>query len=111
MAETRCISCGAAPLAPILHLGTTPLANALLTKEQIGKPEPRFPLELRFCATCSLVQITEKVPPEQMFREYAYFSSFSDTIVSQAGARSRRTARSSRSSTRSTRRASGSGSD
>ena len=86
MAETRCISCGASGAAPILHLGTTPLANALLTKEQIGKPEPRFPLELRFCATCSLVQITEKVPPEQMFREYAYFSSFSDTIVSQAGA-------------------------
>jgi SAM-dependent methyltransferase len=93
MAETRCISCGAAPLAPILHLGTTPLANALLTAEQIGKPEPRFPLDLRFCQGCSLVQITEKVPPEQMFREYAYFSSFSDTIVGEAAKLAARLAR------------------
>ena len=84
MAETRCVSCGAGPLAPILDLGTTPLANALLTRDQVGRPEPRFPLELRFCPGCSLVQITEKIPPEQMFREYAYFSSFSDTVVSQA---------------------------
>ena len=87
MAEGRagsCISCGGSPLAPILDLGTTPLANALLAKDQLSRPEPRFPLELRFCPACSLVQITEKVPPEKLFSEYAYFSSFSDTIVAEA---------------------------
>jgi SAM-dependent methyltransferase len=87
MAEARsgtCISCGAAPLEPILDLGKTPLANALLGEPQLRNSEPRFPLELRFCARCSLVQITEKVPPEQLFSEYAYFSSFSDTIVAEA---------------------------
>lgn len=87
MAEARaaaCISCGGTPLAPILNLGTTPLANALLTEAQLRNSEPCFPLELRFCARCSLVQITEKVPPEQLFSDYAYFSSFSDTIVAEA---------------------------
>jgi SAM-dependent methyltransferase len=88
MVEARtagaCISCGGAPLEPILNLGTTPLANALLSEAQLRNAEPRFPLDLRFCVHCSLVQITEKVPPEQLFSEYAYFSSFSDTIVAEA---------------------------
>src|SRR5258707_4890860 len=85
MAEVAsCISCGSRPLAPILHLGTTPLANALLTEEQLRMPEARFPLDLRFCKGCSLVQITEKVAPERLFSEYAYFSSFSDTMVAEA---------------------------
>jgi SAM-dependent methyltransferase len=86
MAEHRCISCGAGPLAPVLHLGTTPLANALLTKAQLAAPEGRFPLELVFCPGCALVQITERVPPERLFSEYAYFSSFSDTAVAAARA-------------------------
>lgn len=86
MAEHRCISCGAAPLAPVLHLGTTPLANALLTQAQLAAPEGRFPLELVFCPACALVQITERVPPERLFSEYAYFSSFSDTAVAAARA-------------------------
>src|SRR5262245_19985891 len=86
MAESRCISCGATELAPILHLGTTPLANALLTKEQLAAPEARFPLELVFCPGCAMVQITERVPPERLFSDYAYFSSFSDTAVAAAKA-------------------------
>ncbi len=79
-----CISCGAGGLQAILSLGTTPLANALLTREQLAAPEARFPLDLVFCAGCALVQITERVPPERLFSEYAYFSSFSDTIVAAA---------------------------
>ena len=68
----------------ILSLGRTPLANALLTEEQIGQAEPMWPLDLVWCPNCSLVQITEAVPPEMMFRDYAYFSSFSDTMVQHA---------------------------
>jgi SAM-dependent methyltransferase len=79
-----CISCGGERLAPILSLGTTPLANALITRDDLAKPEARFPLDLVFCPACSLVQITERVPPERLFREYAYFSSFSDTMVAAA---------------------------
>jgi len=58
-----------------------PLANALLTVEQLGEPEPTYPLDLAFCPHCALVQITKTVPPEKLFREYLYFSSFSDTML------------------------------
>ena len=61
-----------------------PLANALLTREQLRDPEPRYPLDLAFCSECTLVQITETVPPEKLFRDYLYFSSFSDTLLHHA---------------------------
>jgi SAM-dependent methyltransferase len=77
----RCRSCGQDGLQQVLDLGRTPLANALLTAEQLGRSEPTYPLALFFCPTCSLVQITATVPPEQLFRHYVYFSSFSDTMV------------------------------
>ena len=79
-----CRSCGEVGLKTILSLGHTPLANALLTRQQIGRPERTYPLRLAFCPGCALVQITETVPPEELFREYAYFSSFSDTMLRHA---------------------------
>ena len=79
-----CRSCGATELRPVLDLGRTPLANALLTAEQLTQPEAVYPLELVFCPACALVQITETVPPEQLFREYFYLSSFSDTLLRHA---------------------------
>lgn len=84
--ETNCRSCGAGGFLPILSLGRTPLANALLRADQLGRPEPTFPLDLVFCPNCHLVQITETVPPEVLFREYLYRSSFSDTMVKHAEA-------------------------
>jgi SAM-dependent methyltransferase len=80
----RCRSCGGANLELILSLGETPLANALLTAEQRSQPEARFPLDLVYCPDCSLVQITETVPPEQLFSHYLYLSSFSDTMLESA---------------------------
>ena len=61
-----------------------PLANALLAEHQLADPEPTYPLALAFCPNCTLVQITETVPPEQLFRNYAYFSSYSDTMLRHA---------------------------
>jgi SAM-dependent methyltransferase len=81
-----CRSCGHAGLRQVLDLGRMPLANALLTAEQLHEPEDRFPLELFFCPQCALVQIGETVPPERLFRDYAYASSFSDTMVAHARA-------------------------
>jgi SAM-dependent methyltransferase len=81
-----CRSCEATDLVPVLSLGDTPLANALLNADQLGEPELRYPLELVLCTKCSLVQITETVPPEQLFGEYLYFSSFSDTMLRHARA-------------------------
>jgi hypothetical protein len=80
---TTCRTCGGDGLESILDLGATPLANSLPTAGS-HEPEPRFPLELVFCRTCTLVQITETVPPEELFREYLYFSSFSDTMLAHA---------------------------
>src|SRR5258708_33287523 len=76
-----CRSCGAVQLDPVLSLGRTPLANALLKEDELSKPEATFPLDLVFCPSCALVQITETVPPEQLFSHYLYLSSFSDTML------------------------------
>jgi SAM-dependent methyltransferase len=84
MTSVTCRSCGSAELHPVLSLGETPLANSLLSEEQLGEPEPRYPLDLVVCRVCALVQITETVPPEVLFRDYLYFSSFSDTMLEHA---------------------------
>lgn len=80
----KCRSCGANNIQPILSLGRTPLANALLTQEQLVQPEETFPLDLVFCPDCALVQIVETVSPEKLFRDYFYFSSFSETVLQNA---------------------------
>jgi len=81
-----CRSCGHVDLQNVLSLGRTPLANALLTEKQLGEQEETYPLELAFCSNCSLVQITETVSPEKLFREYVYLSSFADTMLKHAEA-------------------------
>jgi hypothetical protein len=85
-AITSCRSCGSQDLSIVLSLGKTPLANALLTQQAKGEPEPRYPLDLVLCTGCSVLQITETVPPEVLFRDYRYFSSFSDTMLKHSKA-------------------------
>jgi SAM-dependent methyltransferase len=82
--STPCRSCGQPGLRVILSLGRTPLANALLGPELLGGDEPTYPLDLAWCPGCSLVQILETVPPEILFRDYPYFSSFADTMLRHA---------------------------
>ncbi|HET7467780.1 MAG TPA: class I SAM-dependent methyltransferase [Candidatus Dormibacteraeota bacterium] len=81
---SACRSCGSTKLDLVLSLGRTPLANALLKEVELNQPEATFPLDLVFCTACGLVQITETVPPEQLFSHYLYLSSFSDTMVSHS---------------------------
>lgn len=77
-----CRLCEQRGIEPILSLGQTPLADALLSAEQLGSFEPTFPLDVTFCPTCALVQIRETVPPDMLFcREYPYYSSFSDALL------------------------------
>lgn len=76
-----CRSCGGEHLEKVLSLGNMPLANALLTPQQLQQVEPKYPLDLAFCPRCTLVQITETVPPDQLFTNYLYFSSFSETML------------------------------
>lgn len=84
MSPFSCRSCGNTDVLPILSLGRMPLANALLTQGELTRDEETFPLDLVFCSQCALVQITETVSPEKLFREYLYFSSFSDTVLQNA---------------------------
>jgi SAM-dependent methyltransferase len=89
--KASCRSCGSIELTTILSLGSTPLANSLLTAEELNQAEETYPLELAFCSRCALVQITETVPPEKLFRDYLYFSSFSETMLRHSEAIAERT--------------------
>lgn len=90
MRTVACRACGTLPLEPVLDLGPTPLANRLRTCEQLSEPEPVYPLELAFCPGCALLQLTVSVPPEELFRDYPYFSSYSDTMLRHAAAAAER---------------------
>lgn len=82
----RCRSCGSTHSLPVIDLGLQPLANNLLRPEDLGKPEPRFPLAVFVCGECWLMQITDTVPPVDLFSDYIYFSSFSDAMLRHAKA-------------------------
>jgi len=80
--ELSCRSCGHTGLEPVLSLGRTPLADVLLTEEQLEQPELIVPLDLVFCPYCALVQITESVSPGILFgKDYPYFSSVSKSLL------------------------------
>ena len=65
-----------------MSLGTTPLADGLVAEGQLDQREYTAPLDLAFCPSCALVQITETVPPEILFgRDYPYFSSVSPALL------------------------------
>lgn len=80
----KCRSCNGTRLTSVLDLGATPLANALVDADAANGPEQLYPLQVVLCQNCSLVQITETVPPEVLFSDYVYFSSVSDTAVASA---------------------------
>jgi novobiocin biosynthesis protein NovU/D-mycarose 3-C-methyltransferase len=61
----------------VLNLGEMPPANSLLRPEDLGKPEPRFPLSLRLCQHCGMVQLGHVVPASLLFRSYLFFTSTS----------------------------------
>ncbi len=64
----------------------SPLCESFLAAGQLDAMEPYYPLRVLVCGTCFLVQLGEYVSPENIFREYAYFSSYSTTWVAHAKA-------------------------
>lgn len=62
----------------------SPLCESYLTTDQLDQMEPFFPLHVLVCGACYLVQLKEYVSPEQIFSEYAYFSSYSTLWVEHA---------------------------
>jgi C-methyltransferase C-terminal domain/Putative zinc binding domain/Methyltransferase domain len=82
--ERRCRSCGA-PLGHVfVDLGSSPLANAYLSEAQLDEPEPFYPLRVYVCEGCFLVQLPPVVSPAEMFEDYAYFSSYSESWLRHA---------------------------
>ncbi len=80
--HTTCRSCERSGLEVFLDLGQTPLADRILTAEQLKEEEPFYPLEVAFCSNCGLVQILETLPPEVLFCDkYPYYSSFSRALL------------------------------
>jgi SAM-dependent methyltransferase len=80
----QCRACNHTDLIKILDLGFTPLANSLLSKQQLDELEFTAPLAVVLCQSCNLLQLDCTVPPEKLFRNYAYFSSFSETMLKHA---------------------------
>ncbi|MEW5729778.1 MAG: class I SAM-dependent methyltransferase [Pseudomonadota bacterium] len=78
-----CRFCGQPLTQTFVDLGETPLANSYLDPKS-DKPEPRFPLHARVCGSCRLVQVDDVATPEEIFRHYAYFSSYSASWVEHA---------------------------
>jgi SAM-dependent methyltransferase len=77
----KCLGCGRKLPRPFLDLGKTPLVNSLLKPENLSEKETCFKLAVAFCPECYLVQITHRVSPEDLFRDYVYYSSVSDAFV------------------------------
>src|SRR3954462_6211046 len=80
----RCRLCGAALTATFVDLGMSPLCERFLTATQLDDMEPFYPLHVRICPSCLLVQLPAYVAPDEIFREYAYFSSYSASWVEHA---------------------------
>ena len=83
-AEPACRFCSAPLTQTFVDLGLSPLANSLLAEADLAREEPRYPLHASVCAECLLVQLSEFASPQDIFEDYVYFSSFSDSWVEHA---------------------------
>ncbi len=73
----RCRFCGQPLEVTFVDLGMSPLCESFLSADRLHQMEPFYPLHVYVCASCFLVQLEEHVSPEDIFSEYAYFSSYS----------------------------------
>lgn len=82
--HTGCRFCGSELDQVFLDLGLSPLANSYLKEEDLKAHEPQFPLRVFVCSECFLVQLEEWESPENIFGDYAYFSSYSESWLRHA---------------------------
>jgi hypothetical protein len=85
-AAPRCRFCGLPLSRTFADLGMSPLCESFVPPERVNHMEPFFPLHARVCDGCRLVQLESYVTPDEIFTEYAYFSSFSTSWVEHARA-------------------------
>jgi len=79
-----CRFCAAALRHTFVDLGMSPLCESYVPAERLAEMERFYPLHARVCERCLLVQLDEFVAPQDIFSEYAYFSSYSDSWVAHA---------------------------
>ena len=81
----NCRGCGSLITKTFIDLGESPIANNLLTLEQLNKPGEFFPLHVRTCDSCSFVQLPEISTRETLFPEnYTYYSSYSESWLAHS---------------------------
>jgi hypothetical protein len=80
----ECRLCGAALTRTFVDLGMSPLCESYVPAEKGDEPEVFYPLHVRICESCLLVQLPAYVPGEDIYSDYAYFSSYSDSWVAHA---------------------------
>lgn len=83
-AGTACRFCGAELERSVVDLGMSPLCESFLERAELEAMEPFYPLHVRLCESCWLVQLPAFVTPESIFSEYAYFSAYSTSWVEHA---------------------------
>ena len=83
-ATDRCRLCGEALMHRFVDLGMSPLCESYLGRDQLDRMESYYPLDVLVCGNCFLVQLKQYVSPEDIFSEYAYFSSYSTSWVEHA---------------------------
>jgi SAM-dependent methyltransferase len=83
-APRRCRNCGAPLERLFVDLGMSPPCEDFLSAERLNQPEMFYPLDVRICDRCLLVQLPTYLSAERIFSEYAYFSSYSDSWVAHA---------------------------
>jgi hypothetical protein len=76
-----CRSCGTPLEHKVVDLGMSPLCESFLSVDQLDEMEPFYPLTVWVCHRCFLVQLNEYVRPDEIFTEYAYFSSYSTSFL------------------------------
>jgi 2-polyprenyl-3-methyl-5-hydroxy-6-metoxy-1,4-benzoquinol methylase len=67
-----------------VDLGMSPLCESYVPAAKLDQAETFYPLHVRLCDACLLVQLPAYVPGEEIFSDYAYFSSYSDSWVAHA---------------------------
>ncbi len=84
MQKVKCRFCGQELKDTFVNLGLSPLSNSYVKKDALNKGEYFFPLHVRVCQNCFLVQLEEYESPADIFTDYAYFSSYSDLWLAHA---------------------------
>src|SRR5215475_12628343 len=82
--QGECRFCGATLQHTLVDLGMSPLCESYVSPENANRMEPFYPLRVFVCDNCFLAQLEQYVSAEEIFTEYAYFSSYSDSWLEHA---------------------------